>query len=109
MHPQMQEVFIRQFAKIAQQLVDGAQDKRPWPVQFVVSTHSSHIANAAGFESIRYLGSSRLAPRKEFGQQGSRTCARGSRTSSQRTKFLHQYMTLTRCDLSLTRRFWPRD
>lgn len=55
LHPQMQEVFIRQLAKIAQQLVDSSEDKRPWPVQFVVSTHSSHIANAAGFENIRYF------------------------------------------------------
>ncbi|MCZ5460054.1 AAA family ATPase, partial [Escherichia coli] len=31
LHPQMQEVFIRQLAKIAQQLVDGTEDRRPWP------------------------------------------------------------------------------
>ncbi len=55
LHPQMQEVFIRQVSNIAQQL--STQDGAPltWPVQFVVSTHSSHVANAAGFEAIRYF------------------------------------------------------
>ncbi|KJJ60948.1 hypothetical protein RT21_22875 [Pseudomonas sp. 10B238] len=55
LHPQMQEVFIRQLAKTAQLLVEGTESKTAWPVQFVVSTHSSHIANEAGFESIRYF------------------------------------------------------
>ncbi|WP_429524370.1 ATP-dependent nuclease [Paraburkholderia youngii] len=55
LHPQMQEVFIRQLAKTAQLLVDSTDDKTPWPVQFVVSTHSSHVANEAGVESIRYF------------------------------------------------------
>lgn len=101
LHPQMQEVFIRQLAKIAQQLVDGAQDKRPWPVQFVVSTHSSHIANAAGFESIRYF----LGAPASGAQEGVRTTRvkdlrKGLKDiQPEDKKFLHQYMTLTRCDL----------
>ncbi len=101
LHPQMQEVFIRQLAKIAQQLVDGTQDKRPWPVQFVVSTHSSHIANAAGFESIRYF----LGAPAPGAQEGIRTTRikdlrKGLKDiQPEDKKFLHQYMTLTRCDL----------
>lgn len=101
LHPQMQEVFIRQLANIASQLVDGAEDGAAWPVQFVVSTHSSHIANAAGFESIRYFLS---AP-----AQGAPAGVRYTKIKDLRTglagkpddekRFLHQYMTLTRCDL----------
>jgi hypothetical protein len=31
-------------------------EKKPqWPVQFLISTHSSHIANEARFEAIRYF------------------------------------------------------
>lgn len=101
LHPQMQEVFIRQLNKIAMELVAGSAEKTPWPVQFVVSTHSSHIANAAGFESIRYFLGQKIscspnAPR--------RTKIKDLRKGLKEIdpvdkKFLHQYMTLTRCDL----------
>lgn len=97
LHPQMQEVFIRQVSKIAQQL--SAQDGAPltWPVQFVVSTHSSHIANAAGFETIRYflptsVGGVRHTKIKDL-REGLRD------TSQEHRQFLRQYLTLTRCDL----------
>ncbi len=101
LHPQMQEVFIRQLAKTAQLLVEGTESKTIWPVQFLVSTHSSHIANAAGFESIRYFLSGEV--------QGAAAGIRQTRIKDLRKgldgisepdkKFLHQYMTLTRCDL----------
>ena len=55
LHPQMQEVFIRQLSKLADQLNSDQPEEAPWPVQFVVSTHSSHIANEADFETIRYF------------------------------------------------------
>ncbi|MEC5387749.1 ATP-dependent endonuclease [Uliginosibacterium sp. H3] len=101
LHPQMQEVFIRQLAKIAQQLVDGMEDKRPWPVQFVVSTHSSHIANAAGFESIRYfLGAPVAGAQEGIRKTRIKDLRKGlNHIKPADKKFLHQYMTLTRCDL----------
>jgi len=98
LHPQMQEVFIKQVSKVAQQLSaqDGAE--LPWPVQFIVSTHSSHVANAAGFESIRYFLPSLVADGtrrttvKDL-REGLRNAPEADR------RFLHQYLTLTRCDL----------
>lgn len=97
LHPQMQEVFIRQVSKIAQQL--SAQEGAPlaWPVQFIVSTHSSHVANAAGFEAIRYFlptadGGIRQTEIKDL-REGLRE------TPEDHKRFLHQYLTLTRCDL----------
>lgn len=101
LHPQMQEVFIRQLAKIAQQLVDSTEDKRPWPVQFVVSTHSSHIANAAGFESIRYfLGAPVPGVQEGIRKTKIKDLRKGmEHIAPEDKKFLHQYMTLTRCDL----------
>ena len=53
LHPQMQEVFIRKLGDIAQQF--SQELGSTWPVQFVVSTHSSHIANEAHFEWVRYF------------------------------------------------------
>jgi hypothetical protein len=97
LHPQMQEVFIRQVSKIAQQLSAQEGAPLPWPVQFIVSTHSSHVANAAGFESIRYFlptsaDSVRQTKIKDL-REGLRE------TPEEHRRFLHQYLTLTRCDL----------
>ena len=68
-----------------------------WPVQFVVSTHSSHVANAAGFEAIRYflpvsVDGVRHTKIKDL-REGLRD------TPEDHRRFLHQYLTLTRCDL----------
>ena len=97
LHPQMQEVFIRQVSKIAQQL--SAQDDAPlpWPVQFIVSTHSSHVANAAGFEAIRYFIP---APVNGVRHTRIKDLRQGLHdTPEEHRRFLHQYLTLTRCDL----------
>lgn len=97
LHPQMQEVFIRQVSKIAEQLSTQEGAPSPWPVQFIVSTHSSHVANAAGFEAIRYFlptstNSVRHTKIKDL-REGLRE------TPEEHRKFLHQYLTLTRCDM----------
>jgi hypothetical protein len=69
----------------------------PWPVQFIVSTHSSHVANAVGFESIRYF-----LPTSANGVRQTRIkdLREGLRdTPKEHRRFLSQYLTLTRCDL----------
>lgn len=97
LHPQMQEVFIRKLGEIAATF--SKELGVPWPAQFVVSTHSSHIANEAHFETIRYF----LAV-PDIGGGEFKTLVKDLRdglsgkTEPDRT-FLHQYMTLTRCDL----------
>ncbi|WP_338679209.1 ATP-dependent endonuclease [Janthinobacterium sp. TB1-E2] len=100
LHPQMQEVFIQKLNEIARIFVQISGDERPWPVQFVVSTHSSHMANKAPFDAIRYFlvstdpaavgfFSSRIRDlKKDFGDK-----------SNKDNEFLHQYMSQTRCDL----------
>jgi hypothetical protein len=98
LHPQMQEVFIRQLDHIAQTFISELNEGRPWPVQFVVTTHSPHMANEARFESMRYFLS-------RTNEQGLRSSAikdlrdgMGDAPEVDRN-FLHQYLTLTRCDL----------
>ena len=97
LHPQMQEVFIRKLGEIA--AVFSKELGTPWPVQFVVSTHSSHVANEAHFETIRYF---LAAPDGADGMMKTvvKDLRRGlsGKGEPDRT-FLHQYMTLTRCDL----------
>lgn len=97
LHPQMQEVFIRQVSKIAKQLSSQEEARLTWPVQFIVSTHSSHIANAAGFETIRYFLPTSVDGIRHTKIKDLREGMRESPPDHR--KFLHQYLTLTRCDL----------
>lgn len=102
LHPQMQEVFIRRLPAIVAKLYKGeeGEESKPWPVQFIVSTHSPHIANETSFDTIRYF-----AVTSEGHPIGVRstnvrdlsTGIKGLKEPAQ--KFLHQYLTLTRCDL----------
>lgn len=98
LHPQMQEVFIRQLDQITSAFVSQLNEDRPWPVQFVVTTHSPHMANEARFEAMRYFLSVadgegvRRSVVKDLRQ------GMGGAPAPDR-EFLHQYLTLTRCDL----------
>jgi len=98
LHPQMQEVFIRQLGAIADVFAKQFSNGTPWPVQFVVTTHSSHVANKAPFDSMRYFlstsgeGTVRSTRIKDL-RQGL------GGTQADDRDFLHKYMTLTRCDL----------
>lgn len=98
LHPQMQEVFIRQLHLIKGAFEQQLNNSRPWPVQFVISTHSPHMANEARFETMRYF----LSVIDESGIRQSRIKdlrqGMGGAPASDRD-FLYQYLTLTRCDL----------
>jgi hypothetical protein len=98
LHPQMQEVFIRQLERVAAAFVAQLNADRPWPVQFVVTTHSPHMANEARFESLRYFLSI------SDGEGMRRSVVKDLRQGMAGTEpavreFLHQYLTLSRCDL----------
>lgn len=97
LHPQMQEVFIRKLASIADEFASKLNGSKPWPVQFIVSTHSTHIANAADFNCIRYF----LTKRGDFNETKVKDL--GVEFSGESVKddreFLHKYLTLTKCDL----------
>ena len=100
LHPQMQSVFIRQLNRIRARFEETYNAGKDWPVQFVVTTHSSHIANEASFDAMRYF----LARPRVAGSSIRSTQSKDLRVglSGEETKnreFLHQYMTLTRCDL----------
>jgi hypothetical protein len=100
LHPQMQEVFIRQLSKLAEQLNAEQADEPSWPVQFLVSTHSSHIANEANFETIRYFLATSADEAIGVRQTKIKDLREGLRaTPPEHKSFLLQYLTLTRCDL----------
>ena len=100
LHPQMQTVFIRRITEIAGLFAKHYNNGVLWPVQFIVTTHSSHIANEAKFDSMRYF----LAQPREKTPDILATQVKDLRTGlsmelKENLEFLHKYMTLTRCDL----------
>ena len=100
LHPQVQESFIKYIGNIFQKLFDQDPEYyREWPAQFLISTHSPHIANRADFQSIRYFLKSRadkMNPGIEI-RDLSKWISDSSKDNN--ISFLEQYLTLTRCDL----------
>ncbi|MBB5037985.1 ATP-dependent nuclease [Prosthecobacter dejongeii] len=99
LHPQMQEVFISQLNAAVTKLSAHYPEEAAWKVQFVITTHSSHVANAAAFEAVRYFlnespqgTATRRTKIKDF-KKGLNLIPPDDQD------FLHQYMTLTKCDL----------
>lgn len=100
LHPQMQEVFIRQLPEIVKKLCAMEGENVAWPVQFLVSTHSSHVANEARFDAIRYFAVTStgqpIGVRHTVVKDLSNDLAG---LKGPVADFIHQYLTLTRCDL----------
>ena len=95
LHPQMQEVFIRQLDKIVCQFEQTLNGGKKWPVQFVVSTHSTHLANEVDFSKVRYFMS-----KDENGTKVKDLSATFDPDIEKTDRdFVHKYMTLTKCDL----------
>lgn len=99
LHPQMQEVFINQLNIAIGKLSASYPDEPAWKVQFVITTHSPHVANAASFEAVRYFLNG--SPDKTIARQTKVKDFKKGMTSisPDDQDFLHQYMTLTKCDL----------
>lgn len=95
LHPQMQDVFIRQLDEIVSVFERTFNDEEHWPIQFVVSTHSAHIANEADFSKVRYFLSKTggFTQVKDLGSEFSAADLQADK------EFLHKYLTLTKCDL----------
>jgi len=100
LHPQMQEVFIRQLPLIVKKLCALEGEGVVWPVQFIVSTHSPHVANEARFNTIRYFAiTSKDQPVGVRCTQVKDLSSDLAGLKGAVAHFLHQYLTLTRCDL----------
>lgn len=97
LHPQMQEVFIRKLTEIANDFSNRFNNGVKWPIQFVITTHSTHIANESPFEAIRYFLSTKSG--KMYTQVKDLRKGFSDTSLKEAKEFLHKYLTLTRCDL----------
>ena len=96
LHPQMQEVFIRKLKEVSQRLIKKYDF---WPVKFIVTTHSTHIANEAPLESIRYFLNRRENNNFNTIQIKDLRSVLGTDLFKNDRDFLQKFMTLTKCDL----------
>jgi putative ATP-dependent endonuclease of the OLD family len=99
LHPQMQEVFVSKLSELAAIFSKQFNNGEPWPVQFVVTTHSSHMANRAVFTSIRYFMASKDKSSGFYSTKIKDLKVGAIDSLGNDVAFLQQYMTLTRCDL----------
>jgi len=98
LHPQMQEVFISKLYSIADTFSIDLNKGEKWPVQFVVSTHSTHIANEANFDTIRYFLTKKEGNSIETEVKDLKEAFK-TEDSQVDKEFIHKYLTLTKCDL----------
>ncbi|MFD7113256.1 ATP-dependent endonuclease [Streptomyces microflavus] len=96
LHPQMQETFIHQLGVFKKRFPVADGDEQNWNAQFLVTTHSAHIANRAGFPAIRYF---RLNEGADNQEASSSTVLNLAEAPGVDKDFLHKYLTLTRADL----------
>ncbi|MDH6112552.1 putative ATP-dependent endonuclease of OLD family [Kitasatospora sp. MAP12-15] len=96
LHPQMQEIFIHQLGVFKQKFPVADQDSHSWNAQFLVTTHSAHIANRVGFSAVRYF---RLDEYDDPDGATSSQVLNLADAPGVSKDFLHKYLTLTRADL----------
>lgn len=95
-HPQMQYVFIKNIKNL---LREGVKHERiTCPLQYIITTHSSHIVSESDYNDIRYL--KRVSDRqvkanslKELEEQYNKD------GEEQNFRFLKQYLTLNKSEL----------
>lgn len=98
-HPQMQETFIATLLSYKNKLEKKYLGDKKWPVQFIITTHSSHIANKEGFQKIRYFKATDKIIDDKFIRTTEVKDLRTFSETKQNKDFLHQYLKLTTCDL----------
>lgn len=85
MHPQLQQTFV----KFLTDFLDNLSTKK---IQVLLTTHSSHIANAVPFNQIRYV--QKCQNRVEY-----KDLSIFHKENEKNADFIHKYLTLHRCDL----------
>jgi len=94
-HPQMQYVFIKNIKEL---LNEGVKDDygNCRPLQYIVSTHSSHIVSDSDYDDIKYLY--RVAGKNEVEAKSLKTLSKVYENKDH-LRFLKQYITVNRSEL----------
>lgn len=94
-HPQMQYVFIKNIKEL---LNEGVKDNygNCRPLQYIVSTHSSHIVADSDYDDIKYLH--RVMGKNEVEAKSLKTLSK-LYENKDHLRFLKQYITINRSEL----------
>lgn len=94
-HPQMQYVFIKNIKELLNEGVKDDHGNRS-PLQYIVSTHSSHIVADSDYDDIKYLH--RVAGKNEVEAKSLKTLSKVYENKDH-LRFLKQYITINRSEL----------
>lgn len=94
-HPQMQYIFIKNIKEL---LDDGIKDEYGTvrPLQYIVSTHSSHIVSDSDYDDIKYLN--RVEGKNEVKAKSLKSLSEVYENKDH-LRFLKQYITINRSEL----------
>jgi predicted ATP-dependent endonuclease of OLD family len=94
-HPQMQYVFIKNIKKLLQ---DGVkrEDKKNRPLQYIITTHSSHIVADSDFDDIKYL---MAAGKNHVVAKNLKSLKKEYEGDPKQYQFLKQYLTVSRAEI----------
>ena len=94
-HPQMQYVFIKNIKNLLNEGIKG-EDGANRPLQYLISTHSSHIVADSDFNDIKYL-------KKEINNKvvakNLKDLKKEYDQDSSQYQFLKQYLTISRAEI----------
>lgn len=94
-HPQMQYIFIKNIKEL---LHEGIKDEYGTvrPLQYIVSTHSSHIVSDSDYDDIKYLN--RVEGKNEVKAKRLKSLSEVYENKDH-LRFLKQYITINRSEL----------
>jgi len=94
-HPQMQYVFIKNIKKL---LAEGIKRDHgiSRPLQYIITTHSSHIVADCDFDDIKYL---KAIAKNDVTAKNLKDLRAQYDTDPKQYKFLKQYLTISRAEI----------
>jgi predicted ATP-dependent endonuclease of OLD family len=94
-HPQMQYVFIKNIKKL---LAEGIKrdDGITRPLQYIITTHSSHIVADSDFDDIKYL---KCASKNNVVARNLKDLRKQYEADLSKYQFLKQYLTISRAEI----------
>ena len=94
-HPQMQYIFIKNIKELlGEEIKDECGNIRP--LQYIVSTHSSHIVSDSDYDDIKYLN--RVEGKNEVKANSLKSLSEVYENKGH-LRFLKQYITINRSEL----------
>jgi predicted ATP-dependent endonuclease of OLD family len=94
-HPQMQYIFIKNIKRLLQEGIqrDDGENRK---LQYIISTHSSHIVANSDFDDIKYL---RRSNNNSVVVKNLKDLKTKYEKETQQYQFLKQYLTISRAEI----------